>query len=67
MAEERPTVAVRLVFADEGTYHAETLRVPADRVAQYDRLIDMLREDPEVTRRIYVDLRRLVSAAVVEG
>ena len=57
---------VRLVFADEGTFHAETIEVPRDRLDEYERLIDLLREDPSVTRNTYVDLRRLVSAAVLE-
>ncbi len=59
------TVAVRLVFADQGTFHAETVHVPADRVAEHDRLIDLLREEESVTRQMYVDLGRLVSAYVV--
>lgn len=63
---ESPTVPVRLVFADEGTFHAETVSVPLDKIQEYDRLIDLLREDPSVTRQMYVDLKRLVSAAVVE-
>jgi hypothetical protein len=60
------TVAVRLVFADQGTFHAETVHVPEGRMAEYDRLIDMLREEESVTRHMYVDLDRLVSAYVVE-
>lgn len=57
---------VRLVFADEGTFHAETIDVPRDRLDEYERLIDLLREDPSVTRGTYVDLKRLVSASVLE-
>jgi hypothetical protein len=60
------TARVRLVFADEGTFHAETIDVPRERLDEYERLIDLLREDPAVTRSTYVDLRRLVSAAVLE-
>jgi hypothetical protein len=60
------TVAVRLVFADEGTFHAETVRVPRGVLGEYDRLIDVLREEESVTRSMYVDLDRLVSAFVVE-
>jgi len=59
------TVPVRLVFADKGTFHAETVRVPAAALGEYDRLIDLLREEESVTREIYVDLARLVSASVV--
>lgn len=57
---------VRLVFADEGTFHAETIDVPRDRLDEYERLIDLLREDPSVTRGSYVDLKRLVSATIVD-
>ncbi len=60
------TVLVRLIFADEGTYHAENVHVPISKLAEYDRLIDLLREEPSVTRQMYVDLKRLVSAYVVE-
>ena len=59
------TVPVRLVFADQGTFHAETVRVPADVLSRYDRLIDLLREEEGVTRQMYLDLQRLVSAYVV--
>ena len=57
---------VRLVFADEGTFHAETVLIPAERLEEFERLIDLLREDSDVTRQLYVDLKRLVSAYVVE-
>jgi hypothetical protein len=59
------TVQLRLVFADQGTFHAETVRVPSDVLSRYDRLIDLLREEEGVTRQMYVDLQRLVSAYVV--
>lgn len=66
MAIDYPTIRVRLVFADEGTFHAETVLVPLDRLGDYERLIDLLREDPSVTRQMYVDLKRLVSAYVLD-
>ena len=66
MTTETPTVPVRLVFADEGTFHAEIVRVPADTLSRYERLIDLLREEEDVTRSMYVDLNRLVSAYVVD-
>lgn len=59
------TVPVRLVFADQGTFHAETVHVPLSVLSRYDRLIDMLREEESVTRQMYLDLQRLVSAFVV--
>lgn len=60
------TVPVRLVFADQGTFHAETVRVPESLLERYERLVDLLREEESVTRQLYVDMRRLVSAAVVD-
>ena len=65
MSDNGPTVPVRLVFADQGTFHAETVHVPAGVLSQYDRLVDMLREEESVTRQMYVDMSRLVSAYVV--
>ena len=58
------TVRVRLVFADQGTFHAETVHVPVDMLDRYDRLVDLLREEEAVTRQLYVDMGRLVSAYV---
>jgi hypothetical protein len=62
---ELTTRRVRLVFADEGTFHTETVHVRLEQLAAYERLIDLLREDPEVTQNVYIDLKRLVSAYVV--
>jgi hypothetical protein len=56
------TIQIRIVFADEGAFHAETVSVPAAGAEDYERLIDFLREDGEVTRRLHLDMRRLVSA-----
>jgi hypothetical protein len=57
-------VAVRLVFADRGSFHDLIVQLPAGVLARYDRLIDALREDPDVTAEIYVDSRRLVAATL---
>lgn len=57
---------VQLVFADEGTFHSVTVTLPADRLDAYERLVDLLREEPTVTRQLYVDMRRLVSASLVD-
>ncbi len=65
MPIDHPTTRVRLVFADHGAFHTETVLVPLDRIKDHDRLIDLLREDPGVTRQMYVDVKRLVSAYVV--
>lgn len=65
-AAAQPRVPVRLVFADRGSFHDLLVHLPADVLGRYDRLIDALREDLEVTAQVYVDPRRLV-AAYVEG
>jgi hypothetical protein len=57
---------VRLVFADKGTFHAETIEVSRDTLEDYERLIDLLREEPSITRRHYIDMKRLVSAHIAE-
>jgi hypothetical protein len=60
------TCRVKLVFADRGVFHSVWVAVPAASLKDYDRLVDLLREEPSVTRQLYVDLRRLVTAAVEE-
>lgn len=60
MAEQR--VAVRLVFADRGSFHDVVVHLPGPVLERYPRLIDALREDPTITEQVYVDLRRLVAA-----
>lgn len=61
------SVKVRLLFVDDGSYRNETIRVPAGVLESYDRLIDGLREAPEILGRIYVDVERLCAAHVVDG
>lgn len=58
---------VKLVFADRGSFHDVTVELPADILARYSRIIDALREDPEITAQVYVDRRRLVAAYVENG
>lgn len=60
------TVTVRLLFADEGSFHHEEIQVPAEALDRYERLVDLLQEEPEVLRRTFVDLDRLCSAHVME-
>lgn len=60
------SLRVRLLFADEGEYHHETVRIPAASLDRYDRLIDCLREDPDVLKRTWVDVGRLCAAHQVE-
>ena len=56
---------IRILFADEGAFHHEELVVPASSLQPYDRLIDGLREDPELLKRVYLDVDRLCAAWVV--
>ncbi|MFW6078915.1 MAG: hypothetical protein ACOC8B_04700 [Gemmatimonadota bacterium] len=58
-------VPVRLVFADSGSFHDVTVRVSAAVIERYERLIDALREEPDVMGEIYVDDERLVAAYVL--
>ena len=62
----KKTVKVRLLFADEGTFHHEEIEIPAKSADAYERLIDCVREDPAVLKKTYVDVDRLV-AAHLEG
>jgi hypothetical protein len=59
-------VAVRLLLADQGTFYEETVSLPAEALEGYERLIDCLREDPSVLKRVYVDLERLAAAWLVQ-
>ncbi len=64
MSEQK--IYISLLFADEGAFHTQGLTVPAAVVEDYDRLIDGLREDPEVLKKVYLDLGRLAAAWVEE-
>lgn len=60
------TATVRLILVDEGVYHHEDIQLPRAGLDGYDRLIDYIREDPEVLGGLYVDLKRLCAAYRVE-
>ena len=57
---------IRVLFADSGAIHHEDLEVPAASVRGYDRLIDGLREDPELLKSTYLDVGRLCAAWLME-
>lgn len=59
-------VPVRLVFADRGSFHDVMVRLPADALEGYERIVDAIREDPAITAEVYVDGRRLVAAVVMQ-
>ena len=61
----RATVRVRLVLSDGGVFHIEEIEIPSASAAAYERLIDCLREDPEVLKRMHLDVERLAAAYVV--
>lgn len=60
------TVTVRLLFVDEGSFHHEEVAIPEASMAAYDRLVDCVREDVDVLRRLHVDMDRLVSAYLIQ-
>ena len=57
---------VRLLFVEYGSYHQEDVSVPGDVLAGHERLIDYLREEPEVLRQLHVDVTRLCAAWLVD-
>ena len=59
------TVKIRLLFVDQGSYRHEEIQVPEESLARHERLIDLLQEEPEVLKRVFVDLDRLCAAHVV--
>lgn len=60
-------VKVRLVFVDGGSFHHEEIEISTRALEGYDRLIDCLRESPEVLARVHVDVARLCAAYTVNG
>lgn len=57
---------VQLVFADEGAFHSVIVSIRGAQIAEYDRLVDLLREEPSITKGLYIDMKRLVSASLVD-
>ena len=60
------TRTVRLLFVDEGSYHHEEVEVPSAALDEYERIIDCIREDPAVLKRLFVDVDRLCAAHLVD-
>jgi len=58
---------VRLLLADEGSFREVDIDVPSEAIGRYERLIDLLQEEPTVLQVNYVDLARLCSAQVIEA
>jgi hypothetical protein len=55
-------VTVRLVFVDGGSFHDVDVQLPAKALERHERLVDCLREDPDVLARVHVDVARLCAA-----
>ena len=53
---------VKLLFVDDGEYYHETVEIPAGSIDAHERLIDCLREDDAVQKKVFVDVDRLVAA-----
>ncbi len=66
MSKSGGTATVRLVLVDEGSYHHEEIEIPSASLEGYDRLIDCLREDPAVLKRVHVDVARLCVAYLID-
>jgi hypothetical protein len=64
VSEDRATL--RLLLADQGAFREVDLQVPREALDRYERLIDLLQEEPAILRASYVDLRRLCTARVLE-
>lgn len=64
VAPATDSVPVRLIFADHGSFHETTVRLPGEVLARYERLVDAIREDEAITAGMYVDRKRLVAAFV---
>ncbi|HWV58815.1 MAG TPA: hypothetical protein VNZ57_15270 [Longimicrobiales bacterium] len=56
---------VRIVVADNGSFRDLTLRLPPAAIERHERLIDAIREDPEINASIFIDSRRLVAAWIL--
>ena len=67
MSKGPASARVRLVLVDEGSYHHEEVDVPFASLEGYDRLIDCLREDPAVLKRMHVDVARLCAAYRIDA
>ncbi|HEX9887456.1 MAG TPA: hypothetical protein VGA70_13250 [Longimicrobiales bacterium] len=60
------TVRVRLVLVDDGSFHEQDILLGEEELARHERLIDCLREEMSVLRRLHVDLDRLSAAFVID-
>ena len=66
MSKAKAQVRVRLVFGDGGDFHYEEVEIPRASAEAYERLVDCLREDPAVLKRLHVDVGRLCTAYLLD-
>ena len=62
MTSDNSLISVRLVLADRGSFHEVVVPLPVEVLDRYERIIDALREDPDIMAGLYVDPKRLVAA-----
>ena len=58
-------VKVRLLFVEDGGYHAEVVSLPSKGLSSFDRLVDFLQEDQDVLKECFVDVDRLCNAQLL--
>lgn len=58
---------VRLLFSDSGAFHHEDISVPTAALARHERLIDCLREEPELLGGVHVNTKRLCAAYLLDA
>lgn len=59
------TIRVRILFADQGSFHSEDLELHASAFEGYDRLIDGLQEDENLLKRLHLDMGRVAGAWIL--
>lgn len=52
------------MFADHGAFHREHVEIPMASLGRHERLVDCLREDPDVLAQVHVDPSRLCAAFI---
>ena len=58
-------VRVRLILADRGEFLTQETSVPGEHLDEYERLVDFLREDPQLLKELYIDHKRLCAAQLL--
>ncbi len=64
MTEQR--LHVRILYAQDGGFHEQTISVPATGRPEHENLMDFLANDQAVQRECFIHFGRVCSALVVE-